>query len=178
MPGAFTETLANRKTRVKLLYQHQSSEPIGVVHDVAEDSIGLKFTAALVLAVGRAREAYELLKAQAIDGVSIGFSMYSPADAEYGNDGITRYKRVKLHEFSIVTFPCNEHSRVLSIKSAADNISTEREYEQFLRDAGFSARVAKTLTTAWKKTARDAGDIEEVTEAIEKLRNIITARKH
>src|SRR5687767_3295774 len=74
MPGAFRDTLSRRDTPVKLLWQHRLEEPIGVVTQLFEDARGLYIEGRLLLDVAQAREAYTLLKAGAVSGLSIGYS--------------------------------------------------------------------------------------------------------
>jgi hypothetical protein len=73
-PGAFRETLAARPAgAVKLLWQHDPSQPLGVWREIAEDGRGLKVRGQLDLAVAKAREAHALMRSGAVDGLSIGF---------------------------------------------------------------------------------------------------------
>lgn len=124
LPGAFVDTLAEHQTagtRVKGLWQHRTHEPIIVWDDLSEDSKGLRTKGRLVLDVARAREALALMKAGAIDGLSIGFApiveecLDAPSITErYGivpdGPGNARDQYVLLHkcwlgEISLVTFP-------------------------------------------------------------------------
>src|SRR5437868_2730757 len=70
-PGAFMNSLAKRKARgVKLLWQHDPEQPIGVYEDLAEDSKGLWCKGRLLKDVSsKAAEAYGLLKEGALDGL-------------------------------------------------------------------------------------------------------------
>src|SRR6476646_9846116 len=74
MRGAFAETLAARNIRrVPMLFQHDPSEPIGVWMELREDHRGLFARGRLIPEVARARELLSLLRAGALDGLSIGF---------------------------------------------------------------------------------------------------------
>lgn len=112
--GAFTATLAAKQgKRFPLLWQHDSKEAIGAVI-AAETKAGLVVKGKLSLAVGKAREAYELLKDGAISGLSIGYETVKEKVA-----GSTRYlKEVRLWEVSLVTFPMNELAQVTGVKAA------------------------------------------------------------
>ncbi len=117
--GAFTKTLNERKN-VKMLWQHDSREPIGVFTKVYEDDIGLVVEGKISLDVQRGKEAYALLKMDAIEGLSIG---YSTIVSEYDSKtDIRELKELKLYEVSIVTFPANEKSTIDTVKSM-DNTS-------------------------------------------------------
>jgi hypothetical protein len=114
MPGAFRDTLARRETPVKLLWQHRLEEPIGVITQIFEDARGLYIEGRLLLEVAQAREAYALLKAGAVSGLSIG---YSPRQARRDPDtGVRRLFAVDLVEVSLVTLPANHAAQVTVVK--------------------------------------------------------------
>ena len=131
--GAFTKSLARTGPKgVKLLYQHKSDMPIGVFEEIEEDGKGLKVKGRLALGTQAGREAYELLKMGALDGLSIGFRV-SPKGQEYDGKSKKRFiKEVDLMEISLVTFPMNPKARVRSVKGEEVSI---REWENGMRDA-------------------------------------------
>lgn len=130
--GAFTKSLGKSGPRgVKMLFQHKTDMPIGVFESIEEDSRGLKVKGRLALKTQAGREAYELLKMGAIDGLSIGFRV-KPEGQKYDAKAKKRYiKEVELMEISLVTFPMNPRARVRSVKG--DELSI-REWENGLRD--------------------------------------------
>ena len=66
MPGAFRESLSTRDARgVKLLFQHDPNEPIGVWLELGEDGRGLFAEGRLMPEVTRAREVLSLMSAGA-----------------------------------------------------------------------------------------------------------------
>lgn len=75
--GAFRESLKVRKEKgrkLPILWQHKSGEPIGVYTDIKEDDHGLLMTGQLLIDdVQKAKEAYALMKAGAVTGLSIGY---------------------------------------------------------------------------------------------------------
>jgi len=114
--GAFADTIHDRVSQIKLLWQHQTGEPIGVFTAMFEDSRGLYVEGKLLLNVQRAREALVLLKSGAVTGLSIG---YSPVRYTIDPDtGIRRLAEVDLWEVSLVTFPANDQAAVTVVKSA------------------------------------------------------------
>jgi len=119
LPGAFRDSLAERgPAGIKLLYQHNPSEPIGIWESLKEDSRGLLAKGRLMLAVARAREVLALMRAGALDGLSIGFrAVTGKRDAR---TGIRRLARIDLWEISIVTFPLLPEARVAHVKSDTD----------------------------------------------------------
>lgn len=117
-PGAFAASLAEHKagnTRPLLLWQHDQSEPVGVWESVEEDAHGLKVSGRLVLDTARGRDAYALLKAGALNGLSIGYRV-----RDYERRGRGRLlKHIELIEISIVSVPAASPARITSVKSDA-----------------------------------------------------------
>jgi len=158
--GAFTKSLENRPaSKVKMLYQHKTDEPIGVFENMYEDEKGLFVKGRLAMGTQKGREAYELLKMGALDGMSIGFRA-DPDKQGYNENkrGTRTLKEVDLMEISLVTFPMNERALIENVKAGQKNI---REWEKILRDAGGLSRTeakigAKALSESLSQ--RDAGD--------------------
>jgi HK97 family phage prohead protease len=114
-PGAFQKTLGERGDKVALLWQHDSTQPIGVYTSLSEDDHGLFVTGKFALDVQKGAEAYSLLKMGALNGLSIGFSTVRES---YDNQtGIRYLQELKLYEISLVTFPANEAATVTSVRS-------------------------------------------------------------
>jgi uncharacterized protein len=118
MPGAFRESLAARGAQgVKLLFQHDPNEPIGVWLDLAEDARGLYARGRLMPEVSRAREVLSLMRAGALDGLSIGFrTVQGRTDPA---TGVRRLDKIDLWEISVVTFPLLPEARVSTVKRRA-----------------------------------------------------------
>jgi HK97 family phage prohead protease len=116
LPGAFRESLEMRGPGgIKMLFQHNPSEPIGVWEQITEDARGLYVQGRLMLDVARAREVLSLMRAGALDGLSIGFrAIRGRRDAR---TGIRRLEKVDLWEISVVTFPLLPEARVAHVKS-------------------------------------------------------------
>jgi HK97 family phage prohead protease len=118
MRGAFADTLRQRGiNRIPMLFQHDPAEPVGVWLELREDHRGLFARGRLIPEVTRGRELLSLLRAGAIDGLSIGFRT-----VQGRIDPRTRIRRlhaVDLWENSIVTFPLLAGARVRAVKQAA-----------------------------------------------------------
>ena len=134
MEGAFRKSLARRRAKnVKMLMQHKTDMPIGVYEKIQEDENGLKVKGRLALGTQMGKEAYELLKMGALDGLSIGYKA-DPKKQHYDERKRRRYlKEVDLMEISLVTFPMNPKAQITSVKA---NDRTIRDWEKFLREEG------------------------------------------
>ena len=154
LPGAFKTSLAQRGAQgVKLLFQHDPAEPIGIWLELAEDTKGLYARGRMMPEVTRAREVLSLMRAGALDGLSIGFRAVK--GAREARSGIRRLKEIDLWEISIVTFPMLAEARVQTVKSGpfAGRLPTEREFERWLtRDAGLSRAEARAITRSGLKS--------------------------
>ena len=174
--GAFGKSLRRRKPKeVKLLWQHKQDMPIGVFDKITEDGDGLAVKGRLALGTQMGREAYELMKMGALDGLSIGYKA-DPNKQEYDSRRRRRMlKEVDLMEISLVTFPMNPKARVSAVKGEGWTI---REWERFLRDEGSlshseSKACAKAIINALTEQ-RDAGGVDqEVVGLLANLASII-----
>lgn len=129
--GAFAKTLGSGR-RVKMLWQHDQSQPIGVWDEIREDERGLYVKGRLLKEVEKGREAMALLRAGAIDSMSIGYRTIEAMSEGAGR--VRKLTEVELYEVSLVTFPMLPDAKVTSVKS----FGTIREFERFLREAGLS----------------------------------------
>ena len=153
-PGAFAKSLAGGR-KVKMLWQHDQSQPIGVWEKVEEDERGLFVRGRLVKGVRRADEAAALLKAGAMDSMSIGYRVKEASDEAGGR--IRALDEVELFEVSLVTFPMLPDAHVTAVKS----IRTIRDFERALRDAGFSQTEAKAIAAqGFKGLAEHRDDVK------------------
>ena len=148
LPGAFRNTLARRgATGIKMLFQHNPSEPIGVWDVLREDAKGLFVQGRLLLDVARARDVYALMRAGAINGLSIGYrAVKTRRDKPRAP---RRILEVDLWEISIVTFPMLPEAQIAAVKDArpfARRRPSEREFERWLtRDAGLTLAQARAV---------------------------------
>jgi len=147
MPGAFAASLRKRgPAGVKMLFQHDPNQPIGVWLAIREDAEGLYVKGKLTTEVERAREVLSLMRAGALDGLSIGYrTVRGRTDAK---TGIRSLIEVDLWEISVVTFPLLPDARVSAVKAARakGRLPTTREFERFLvQDAGLTRSEARTV---------------------------------
>lgn len=158
-PGAFKASLTSRARPVPVLWQHRQDEPIGVYTSIAEDERGLYVEGKLLTSeVAKAKEAYALLKAGAVSGLSIGYFIRQSSFDE--KTGIRTLTTLDLEEVSIVTTPANGEARVETVKSLLAHGGTPsiRDLETVLRDAGFTRSQAVAIAKRGHAGLRDADE--------------------
>lgn len=165
--GAFAKSLAAHKLKgsfPSMCWQHDQQKVVGVYEEMKEDDYGLFLRGRLLKDdVTLAREAYALMKAGAVTGLSVGIRV---AVDEYDrNSDVRTIKEAELWEVSLVTWPANDLARVESVKSINDITGLER----YLRDAGgLSRKEAKDLLHRVKSSMRDACETGDLATIIEK----------
>ena len=135
LPGAFLKSIRERGAAgIRMLFQHDPAAPIGVWKEIREDARGLFVRGRLMPEVEKAREVLALMRAGAIDGLSIGFrTVRGRTDAK---SGVRRLIEVDLWEISVVTFPMLPAARVSAVKgicSATPLIRTIRRAARSMR---------------------------------------------
>ena len=107
--AASLKRLAAKGGRIKMLWQHDPGQPIGVWDEVKEDATGLWVKGRILPQVERGREVAALVEAGAIDGLWIG---YRTLKAERDAKGLRHLRELELWEVSLVTFPMLPEARV------------------------------------------------------------------
>ncbi len=107
--GASLKAVASAGRNIKMLWQHDPAQPIGVWDEVREDGKGLWVKGRILKSVERGREAAALIAAGAIDGLSIG---YRTVKATKNTKGQRLLSELELWEVSLVTFPMLPSARV------------------------------------------------------------------
>lgn len=153
LPGAFKKSLKDIKASgdpLPMLWQHNPDQPIGGYTDLSEDSKGLLVTGFLLKdEVQQAKEAYALMKARIVKGLSIGY--YVIQDSYNEKDNTRSLVELDLREVSPVTFPANTAAQVDSVKSAltlmlkTGQLPNVKDFEDFLREVGFSKSQAAAI---------------------------------
>ena len=134
MKGAYAASLkrlSDARGRIKMLWQHDPRQPIGVWDEVREDATGLWVKGRILTELERGREAATLLAARAIDGLSIG---YRTVKAERDGKGRRLLSELELWEVSLVTFPMLTEARVQA-KADGGLDETWRSLAQMFDDA-------------------------------------------
>lgn len=172
--GAFSKSLAKAAETgrmPKMLWQHDHKQIIGKWVEMREDDNGLWVKGRLIMQVRQGQEAYALLKEGVLDAMSVGFNI--PEGGYQGLHGKV-IEIADLWETSLVTWGANPDAMVTNVKSITD-------FERFLRDAGFSRKQAKAISSDGYKAAfsqRDVDVDDEATQALNTLKAKIEELSH
>tara|TARA_Y100000592_G_scaffold36158_1_gene57367 strand:- start:13 stop:723 length:711 start_codon:yes stop_codon:yes gene_type:complete len=116
--GAYRRTIKNNGSRIKYLYQHDITKPIGKMKELYEDDKGLVFVAEIPKTTF-GNEVLELMRYGVIDENSVGIM---PVKKDYKEDGVRIIKEAKLYEISAVTIAANDEAKILEVKGEVNNI--------------------------------------------------------
>ena len=172
--GAFTKTLGTGK-KPKMLWQHDTREIIGKWAELSEDDNGLWVKGSLIMETQRGREAYALLKAGVLDAMSVGFNIVGAGQGEAMRGRVI--DEVDLWEISLVTWGANPAALVTNVKH-----DTIKDFERFLRDAGYSRKQATAIASGGYKAAFGQCDADPdddgLTQSLTKLTATLRGLSH
>lgn len=178
--GAFARSLDDHRKAGQLpqmFWNHDPGQVAGKWLDMAEDNTGLAVKGVLAK-TPLGDEVHELLKMDAVRGLSIG---YRTLDQDWRDDGTRIIKEAELWEVSVVSIPMNPLAQVAHVKSrlsaSGEYVPTVREFERTLRDVGCSKKVAKTIISKVYEDVRDErpSDDDEALKAIQALNDYLAA---
>jgi HK97 family phage prohead protease len=166
MPGAFRKSLADhaeRGTWPLMAWMHDPSRVPGKWTEIREDSRGL-YVRGVLAKTPLGDEARELLRMQALAGLSIG---YRTVDSGFDSNGHRLLKAVELFEVSIVSMPMNPRATVADAKVSSalrEQVRGIRDWEKYLKlSFGLSNRqAARAATGSWKSIACELGETAEL----------------
>jgi hypothetical protein len=167
-PKPFKQAELTKDKKVRILYQHDTDKPIGKSPFEQEEKGLYLPEAQLVMDMPYAMATHAGMKSGLLDGLSIGYDVLPNGSKwiDQPDDGTQPHRelsKLKLWEVSVVTFGMNPKARIDRVKSA-QGIRTKREFEEFLREAGFTAEQAKSIAACGFKEVpaveqpRDVGD--------------------
>ena len=114
--GAFGASLARTGAGgVKMLCQHDADRPVGVWDEVVEDGRGLFVRGRIFDITPEGRLCAALVRAGAMDGLSIGFKAVKARPDDSGR--LRVLTQVELWEVSVVTFPMLPGARISTVIS-------------------------------------------------------------
>lgn len=170
-PGAFSETLARFKAKgamPKMLWQHEPSKVVGVWEEMAEDDKGLRVKGRLLTELQLGKEALVMLRAKALDGLSIGYRTVE-SDWDGPDARVRRLLKLDLYEVSLVTFPMNPEANITAVK----RLDAIGDVERILRDAGVPNAFAKLVATyGYNEAVKRVTNGRREADASEKRRSV------
>lgn len=169
-PGAFTRTIKEKHTgrtqsKFKFLWQHDWSSPLGLPIHIEEDSTGLRVVTKVVDPTDLGRRALIMAKEGVVNGLSIGFDLFSGGANWLEMSDLTpeqigqldlemlgwwpprELTLIDLWEFSQVTFGANPDALIDAVKSIAQTIYP-----------GWTPPAMKTIPTETRARAGDGAD--------------------
>ena len=135
LSSAYADNLNENKV---LLFNHDMGKPVGMTTSMIIDNDTLKIS-------GRMPKDDDFIKNRilpqmkigSLKGLSLGFTAGTD-DIDY-NKGIRTFKKINIHEISLVTIPANSNSKINEIKKLnledIEEIKTRRDFENVLRES-------------------------------------------
>jgi hypothetical protein len=189
--GAYRNTLARWSEKgqmPQMLFYHDMREVIGEWTKMMEDEKGLYVEGKLWVSgdmrVESAVKAYNILRANSVKGLSIGFYDRGSEERQLvDGTSIRELQEIDLLEVSIAPFAMEPKAMVTSVKSLTGEngqLASKRECEKALRDAGLSARQAKAfISGGYDAMTRDesAPQYAEILASLDRLSTILKGAK-
>ncbi|MBL0725849.1 MAG: HK97 family phage prohead protease [Alphaproteobacteria bacterium] len=112
--GVFTATLSKIKDirSIKLLLEHNSSNPIGIITSVSQDSYGLYVEGEIIADSEEKQNIVKMLKNKTLSGLSVGYL----ARQQKTVNNIRHILDAELAEISLVALPSNLMAGVIDVK--------------------------------------------------------------
>jgi HK97 family phage prohead protease len=176
-PGAFVKTLVERGSKVRILWQHDTAEPIGRPVRLEEIEEGL-FVRARLSDTQRGREAIRLIQDQVVTELSIGFDPLQAVLVEEDGQTVRHLKELKLYEVSLVSFAADPQARITSVTPGdLDLEDYEARAAARLRDPSRDADRRQVLADVRSKLAEmeriaGAADRKQAAEIRRQLREL------
>lgn len=186
MKGAYAKTLKewgpDGKKRIKLVAQHNMSNPIGKITEMKEDEYGLYIEAKMSEAT-LGNDYYIMAKEGLIDEFSVGFVA---KQKDENKDGGYDIKEIKLYEVSMVSVAANDRAVVTDVKTVKEDgvsgllkqvedkeLAHKLEYE-FLK---LNSALSETSTTPESnvdvvKEESTEPEVEKADDTLEALTNL------
>lgn len=180
--GVFVDSINDHKKEKRnfpVLWQHDTTMPLGIFSEIAEDKIGLAVRGLLpktdTFVSGRV---VPQMRIGSIQKMSIGFDAVDFSFED--EDKVRVITKINLWEISLVTFPRDEDANITEVNKIENLKDIDiREFEKFLKTgASFSITDAKKIISALKtagfrdeKNSSDR-DGEQWAEIVKELKSI------
>lgn len=169
------------KLPLPLLWQHNSSQPIGHVTQAKVTANGIEVVAKIAKGVAPfIDDAWALIKAGLVRGLSIGFA---PIEYSFLKEGGVHFQKWDWYELSAVTIPANAEASISTIKSVDQEqraaSGNARPVVHLSSPPGASGKtslpkgtamktpIAEQISTASNRRAASVARMEEVMSAAE-----------
>lgn len=182
-PGAFEDTLKERKKPVRMFWQHNPNMVIGKWIELREDEKGLVAVGEFTPNNTDAGNVYASLRHGAIDSLSIGFRLqkgYFKQKAKEcdcdDNDMWCMHPRgrdifkIDLIEISPVSLPADQDATINAVKMMKE-ITSLKDAELVLRDSAMFSRKMATAFVSQLKTLCQSDSDDELREQIAELKS-------
>lgn len=167
--GCFKKTLENRMHKIKVLWNHDKTQPIGKLLEIREDDHGLFVRAQLITEIEKARDTFNLIRGGAIDCFSFGFRTIKDK-FEHGVQVITE---VMLGEISPVVFEANPASKITEARSE-DFMDTDTSKELSRRGYRLMESLEQTLDDIWWGMSMDEDKVGLIQDALSNFSDAYT----
>jgi HK97 family phage prohead protease len=156
--GAFDASLKDNP-HPPLLWAHSMGHPIGVPTEMVSNRKGLLGTWKLIDTTA-GTDAYKLLKAGAVKGLSIGF--YAKGEVVDDKTGIRTLTEIELVEVSAVAVPANKNAQVQAVRQRLPRLDTDCKFaDLFDQLHSYYDTVAGEAEALRQRRAEDERELSE-----------------
>lgn len=120
-------------TKPVMLWSHNPADIIGVWDEVREDDKGLFVKGRLITEIASGRDAYERMKAGAVNGLSIGFRVLPGGQRRQA--GVRYLTGIDLPEISVVGMPSAGGARITTVRSSGRSKESTAAFVEACRKA-------------------------------------------
>jgi len=176
--GAFKKTLKENGQHVPILDSHRPDKQIGWNETAVEVDKGLRIKGLIDLNVQAGKEKFSLAQKAKKVGAKMGLSIgYSTVKFTINTDtGVRDLNELKLHEYSIVTFPMNTSALITAAKSWAQGLEDKSEIDSMiagfylhLQNLGYdNSKINDALLLKTKEAAAKTDDPHGILQSLEK----------
>lgn len=170
--GAFKESLRvikREKRVIPILWQHDSTMPIGGWEEIEEDDIGLKMSGRLDLDTPAGQAAWSAVKKGYVSGLSIGYFEVKADPWSWDNKDPRNLYKLDLRETSVVTFPALKEAQIDFVKAtlARGERLSEKQFEKFIAERlnvsdNDAASIVESGYAAWLRQQSKSVAVDQI----------------